>query len=461
MLLKLTSNVGASSLEGVGSIKLESGKIHIEAFLGCRASITRDRKVVVLITDTQDARKVLGVPKVGDVYTIERGFEKLTVNVEEDRHLETRNIFIKPKPFNELTDQNKKTTFTAGIVLLLLLIVSVVFGINQKKSRDFNEKSTIKLTQAISNYETALGEVDKKTARELFVESKKIATLLKDDGFKDSRLDELLKNIIEKEAEVIGEVKPEVKEFLDLTLQTSGFDGKNMVSSGEDIFIIDNEKKIVLKVNLKTKNAKLVANNDAVGETISIGSYDDRLFLNKDDGIYEVNTIAKKVIERDWNDSKLIYFYAGNSYLLDKDVNQIFRFAGSNNSFSKKSDWLAPGIEVDFSKVIDMVIDGSIWTLSETGKVTKFTNGNPQSISLNGMIENLENPTAIYTNEDNKNVYILEKDKERIIVIDKTGEFKMQYIGEEIKNAADLVVNEEEGKAVLLEGSKLMYLEIK
>jgi hypothetical protein len=71
------------------------------------------------------------------------------------------------------------------------------------------------------------------------------------------------------------------------------------------------------------------------------------------------------------------------------------------------------------------------------------------------------NPTAIYTNEINKNVYILDKDGGRVIVLEKNGDFKIQYVSDQIKNATDLVVSEEERKIILLTGSKLIYFEPK
>jgi hypothetical protein len=161
-----------------------------------------------------------------------------------------------------------------------------------------------------------------------------------------------------------------------------------------------------------------------------------------------------------WGES-LFYLYSANIYIVDKGANQIYRLAGSGSSFSDKSEWIAPGIEADFSKVKDMTIDGSILLLSSSGKVTKFTNGNPTAILLDGITENLENPTAIYTNEDLKYTYILDKDKGRVVVLEKNGDFKIQYRSEEIKNSTDLVVSEENGKVILLNGSKLTYIDLK
>ena len=462
MPLKLTSNVGRTSLDNVGSVMLDSGKIVIQAEENCIASLNRDGQHIILLRLNELPGKTSGIPKVGDIYTIEHGLEKLVVTVDEEREYAPDNIYINTDKFSESSDKGRKTTLTAGVLLLILLVVSVIFGVKQKNDRNFNQKSESKLTEAVSLYESALGEAtDKNDARKLFINSKEIASKLKDEGYESEKLDELIKKITDKESEIVGEVRLETKEFLDLTLQTSGFEGKNMVSSGEDIFVFDDNNKNVIKVGIKNKSAKISANKENINDANTIASYQDRLFLNRSDGIYEMDVVSKKVIERDWNDTDLFYSYAANIYLLDRDDKEIYRFAGSNKTFGSKSGWLAPGIEMDFSKVVDMVIDGSIWLLSSTGKVTKLTNGNPQAISLNGIPEQLENPTSIYTNEDNKYVYILEKDKGRVVVIDKTGEFKLQYLSNEFKNAKDIVVSETEQKAILLTGAKLISFEVK
>lgn len=462
MPLKLTSNVGRPSLDNVGFVTLDSGKIVIQTEANCTATLNRDGQNITLLKPSELPSKTSGVPKIGDVYTIEHGLEKLIVTVEEEKEYTPDNIYINSEKVTESSDRGRKTTLTVGVLLLILLVASVAFGIKQKNSKNFNEKSETKLSEALSLYESSVnGTVDKNEARKSFINSKEIATNLKSNGYRNEKLDELLKNISDKESDIVGEVRPETKEFLDLTLQTSGFDGKNMVSSGDDIFVFDDSNKNIIKVGIENKSAKIAANKENINDANVIASYQDRLFLNRSDGIYEVDVVSKKVIERDWNDTNLFYSYASNIYLLDKDDKEIYRFAGSNKTFGSKSGWLAPGIEMDFSKVIDMVIDGSIWLLSSTGKVTKLTNGNPQAISLNGIPEPLENPTAIYTNEDNKNVYILEKDKGRVVVIDKTGEFKLQYLSDEFKNAKDIVVSETEQKAILLTGAKLISFEVK
>lgn len=454
--LILSSNFSENKLYGVGEATLQNESITITAEKGTTVVLLREINKVMLLTADSKRSIVNGRTELGDVYTLENNGKKLILKVESEAIKNETNLFVSSDPIIDATSTKRKTTLTVGILIMILLIVSVVFGIKQKNLKVFNSVSAERLKTATENYELQ--------TRESFIIAKEIATKLKGDGYKNSKLDELLTKINETESDILGEVKPEIKDLLELTLQINGFNGTKLVSTGETIFVIDEKEKNIIRLDTNGKNANIVAKKDILEGVKEIASYEDRLFTLNDDGIYEVNETRNKLKDNEWS-NPLLYLYSANIYLVDRDNNQILRYsgppAGGGKTFGDKTDWLAPGIEVDFSKVIDMTIDGSIWLLSSSGKVTKFTNGNPINISMEGIVEKLENPTAIYTNENLKYVYILDKEKGRVVVIEKNGKFKMQYVGDQIKNTTDLVADEENKKIILLSGSKLIYFEPK
>ena len=467
MIIKLTSNSSDNSLAGVGRAELQGDTITIIGEKEVAATLFRGVNKVTLFKPVDQKQTITGKALLGDVYVLESGEEKLTIKVEEEETKHETNIFLNNNPSYDattkfdLTSTKRKTTLTVGVLILILLIVSVVFGISQKNKKEFKEESEKKLTIATANYEKSISEenFDKTSSRELFVSAKEIAFKLREDGYKSEGLSKLISDITSKEAEVLGEIKKESKELLDLTLQTSGFNGDQISSTGKEVFIFDKTNKNVIQVDTDGKDAKKIAGKDILEGAKQLASYGDRLFSLNDDGIYEITNKREKVKEKDWEES-LFYLYSGNIYLTDINANMIYRFAGNNNSFSDKTEWLAPGIEVDLSKVIDMTIDGSIWLLSSSGKATKFTNGNPSVVLMKGIAEEINNPTAIYTNEKLKYVYILDKETGRVIVLEKNGNFKLQYKSDAIKEAKDLVVPEDESKIILLTGSKLITIEL-
>ncbi len=471
--LKLTSNFVNDILHDVGKASLQNDLITITTEPGTSATLLRGSDKVLLLKASDQKQTTSGHVLLGDVYTLENNLQtqtnenKLILKIESEDVTHDTALYVNSDSTFDDFSSKRKTTLAVGILILILLIFSVAFGINQKKKKDFNIKSEEKLNTSISNYEKSISEVgvDKVSSKRYFMSSKEIALKLKEDGYKSEKLDKLLSDINKKESEILGELKVDPKELLDLTLQINGFNGDRLVSTGETMFVLDKNNKNIIQVDSDGKGAKIAAGKDILDGVIDIASYQDRLFTLNNDGIYEIDGSRTKIkepspSETSWVNS-LFYLYSGNIYLVDKDANQIYRFAGNNNIFADKSEWLAPGIEADFSKIKDISIDGSIWLLSSSGKVTKFTNGNPNSILMNGITENIENPTAIYTNEKLKYTYILDREKGRVVLVEKNGDFKIQYTSDQIKNAKDLVVPEKENKIILLTGSKLNYIEIK
>lgn len=465
MITKLTSNYSDNSILGVGKVELHKDVIRIVAEPGTEAVLLRGINKVVLLKANDIRQTIHGKALVNDVYILEKGDQKLTVKAEAAGIDHGKNLFVNSNPLYDATSQKRKTTLSVGILVLFLLVISAIFGINQKKNKEFRLESEKILQAAIENFEKSLNEadLDKERSRKYFIEARDASLKLKNSGYKSDQLTKLIDDISSKEAFVLGEKIVDLKEFLDLTLQISAFNGESMVSSGEEMFIVDEVGKNIIQVDLSTKRAKIVAAKDNLEGLVKIASYEDKLFGLTGDGLYQINNEKIKVLEKDWEDP-LFYLYSANIYLLDKTANQIYRYSGTlqgkSLTFSNKQEWLAPGVEVDFSKIKDIVIDGSIWLLSSSGKVTKFTNGNPIAISMKGIVDNLVNPTSIYTNEQLKNVYILEKEKKRIVVLEKNGNFKMQYVSEGLKEARDLVVSEKAGKAIILTGPKLTYIEL-
>jgi len=377
---------------------------------------------------------------------------------------ENKEIILKKDKFGASFSPGKNTNLFVGAILVILLVISVFFGLMQKKNNDLKNTYGSLLDSAIEDFQKSqdIFGLDKTDARKLFISSNEKLNEVESSGLKDKRIDTLQNDLKSKEAEILGEVSVGQQQFLDLTLQTSGFNGSDLSLSDETIFILDKQNGQIVKTSVQGKDTSIVTSDEDIKNVIQIGSYEDTLYLLKGDGIYEVDDKEEeKQIEKQWN-NPVFYLYSSNLYLLDRKENKIYRFPGKaddeGGGFLEKTEWLAPGIEADFSFVSDITIDGSIWILSSTGKVARFSMGSPQNVSIEEIPGKLNNPKKIYTNENLKNVYILDSENKRIVVLNKDGEFVVSYKNDEIGNAKDLVVSEEEKKIILLTGPNLISI---
>lgn len=374
-----------------------------------------------------------------------------------------KHIYIRSSMNDEVVSQDKKVTFSVGVVLLIILAISIGFGIRQRainktksQYQDILKSAGDEVDQAIN-----LASVSPDKSRELFVDSEKKLKTIEALKVKDSKIDELKQKIESSRASVLGEYASSPELFLDLSLLSSGFKGDEITATGGNIFILDKSGKKVVSVAISTKKSKVVAGPNVIDVAQNMASYEDRLFILFDDGVYEVGNTKNKVIDKTWDGEALIKAFAGNIYVLDKSANAIYRYAGNGNSFGEKQNWLATSANANFGSARQWVIDGSVYVLMPNSKVLKYSLGSPQSFKLNGVIPEIGSIDAIFASDETQYVYFLDKAGKRVVVTDKKGVYKAQYMADEIGNATNLVVSEAEKKIILLTGEKLFSVDIR
>lgn len=72
-----------------------------------------------------------------------------------------------------------------------------------------------------------------------------------------------------------------------------------------------------------------------------------------------------------------------------------------------------------------------------------------------------KNPTRIYTNINNDNIYVLDNGNSRIVILDKNGAYKAQYKADIIKTAKDFDVFEKDKKIFVLSSGKIYQIDLK
>lgn len=359
--------------------------------------------------------------------------------------------------------QRKKVSLSVGALLILLLVVSMVFGIRQKKEKDFKESYQSKLDSAQHEINEAkdIYTINPSRARELLITAQNKVLGLETEGVVDPSISELKDEIDQVEADILGVYKSDPQLYLDLSLLTSDFSGDLMSTSDGKVFILDKQSEKVVGIQIDSKRTEVVAGPNQIKEPQDIASYADKAFILNDKGVFEVGDNFDKAIEKEWEGNVLTYAYAGNFYVLNKNDSTIRRHQGVKSGYSSGSDWLYSGVAVDLKDAKSWVIDGSIWVLTNAGNILKFNFGNLQSFKVKDVFPELVSAKAIYTNEELEFLYILDSENARVVVTDKDGNYKAQYVSDGIRDSRDLTVSEKDKKILLLVGEKLMVIEIR
>ena len=101
-----------------------------------------------------------------------------------------------------------------------------------------------------------------------------------------------------------------------------------------------------------------------------------------------------------------------------------------------------------------MVIDGSIWVI-KSGGLLKFTRGVKDTVTVSGLEKEWGNGAVIFTDDNTKQLYILDPANKRVVVLDKTGQYAKQYISDTLGETRDLTVDENGGKMYFVGETKV------
>lgn len=375
-----------------------------------------------------------------------------------------RSVYVRETEEPLESKKRRKVSASVGVILVIVLVVSVFFGIQQKSDRDYRSEYDSELTEAQHLLEESLSlyTIDTGRSREFFNQARNIVDGLLASGIEDEELDGVDAKIKEKQGEILGEYKAQLENFSDLTIITSGFLGKSIIGYGEEIYVLDNGGERIVSISSAARKSRVVVGPAQLSGVSDFAIYNDRTFVINDEGIFEVSkTLKDEVAKKDWSGEATLFAYTSNLYLLEKDASDISRYVSTESGFADRKSWMSEGLDTNFSKVVDWVIDGTIWLLREDGGILRFSQGNKLSFSIKGLAPELVGGTAIYTNEDIENIYVLDSQGKRVVVIDKDGNFKAQYIAQEISGAKDIFVSESEGKIILLKDGKLLSTAIR
>jgi hypothetical protein len=374
-----------------------------------------------------------------------------------------RQIRIQRPEVDQDLGRQRKTTFYVGAILLVLLLVSIGFGLVQSKAKKYRLSYAEDLTKAQTEFNQArqLFSSDLNQARLLFAGSQKRIASLIDRGITDKEVTKLAAQIKEAESQILGIYREEASLFLDLSLLTSGFKGKQLTASGGKMDVLDASNKRVVEVALDTKKTRVVAGPEQLEGISQIAAYEGTVYGLGADGVYQLGTKKEKVLEKNWEGEVKLYCYAGNLYLGDKTASLIWRYSGLNGRFGAKTNWLAPGTKIDLTGLQSGVIDGNFWLLFDPFKIMKLALGSPQRFTPTMVPDGLTSARALYSDEKQQFLYVLDPDHKRVVVLNKNGVYQAEYLADKLGEATALVVSEKEKKMIFLTGDKLYSIELK
>ncbi len=382
-------------------------------------------------------------------------------------------IRVLPRHLLGIWGNSNKLVAAVTLILLFLFGVSVVLGIRRQASQKNNQSVTKVLDSAQHAFDegVALLTLSPVKGRERLVQAKNLLEpLRKTVSARTSsgrQLASLYQKVNDNLTAAMQIVKTQPQLFFDASLLKKGAVVSSFYLNADVLAIADQASKAVYAVSVTSKKAEVMAGGGEYQGLSLVAAYGDKLYALVDGGIHMIRGSDKKtvplVIKKDnqWGKIDTLFAFSGNLYLLDTVKSRVWKYVATENGFSDLREYLNPDTLPDLSRATSMAIDGSVWVGTAAGKVLRFTQGKENTFIPQGVDPGLGDNLVVYTSDVVKNLYILDVQNKRVVVLDKEGVYLAQYVWEDNFSPKQLAVSEANKKILFLAEGKIYSVDLK
>ncbi len=366
-----------------------------------------------------------------------------------------------------LLDKRRKYALILSIVFLMLLTTSVGLGISKRQQFMKSQKEQQLIDNVRYRLEQAksLEQLNPARAKVLLTEARQALQAYKTENQLSSQMVQNLDREVALAYELVSGLilVQEVPQYFDPLLIKDVFIPTQMTLSDDEISLLDTSNKIAGTVSLESKSSKVIAGSSVIQSNSRIASVPTWLFLLSGNKLSVVDKLSQKQI-KSFTLSKTevsdLVGYGNNLYVLDVLAGQVLRFRGTKDGLSKSEEFFNE--QQDLSGAVGISVDGSVWVLYKDGSLEKYTSGLRDALFPDfGLDKPIQEASYIFTDENQKDVYILDKKQGRVIAVSKRGEFVAEYSWEGLKMCDDFVVSEAIGKILVLKDGKIWGIGLK
>ena len=357
--------------------------------------------------------------------------------------------------------------------LILLFCVSVIVGVWKQRQGSNNQSVITVINQAQYAFDegVALLELNPVKGRQRLTDAQALLEPLAKaiaPRSKDGRqVAALLTKVTDNLTQALHSVTGEPQLFYDAVLLKKDAVVASMSLDGDTLGLADPATKTVYQLTIPSKNGQIVAGGDSFTRASHIAARGDFLYVLTDNGIASVSVREKKTIDAlikkdsQWGTIASMATFGGNLYLLDTQKSRIWKYVATDTGFSETREYLNPDSLPDLSRATSMAIDGSVWIGTSDGNIMRFGQGRELTFVPKGVEPGFGKRLTVFTSDALKNVYVLDTDTKRVVVLDKDGVYLAQYVWTGQLIPTQLVVSEKFKLILLLADGKLYSIELK
>ncbi len=258
---------------------------------------------------------------------------------------------------------------------------------------------------------------------------------------------------------MIKEYPVESKVYFDLEFIKPKAKGDDFIFNKDQLVVLDQNQSTLYAVMVPDKKSSILSGGKYLENSLALAASDSQYWVVTEQGIYSQD---KKVSDFSPKQERASAFsFLSNLYLLDPSdgTGEIWRFSAVTSGLSEPQKWLQS--EVNLNEVISMAIDGSVWTITQGGEIQKLVRGQSEKINISGLSKKISQAKQIFTDSDSQFLYIFDAGNNRIVVVNKSGQYQAEYLDDKLGETTKIAVVESQKKVFLLSGSKIYEFELK
>jgi hypothetical protein len=258
-------------------------------------------------------------------------------------------------------------------------------------------------------------------------------------------------------SETTGPLEP----VFDLRLAEADFVAQGIVLNDEALFALDAAGQKIVVLDLKNKQTEQI-NLDKTGSAKAITVDGQTIYLLADGlhsfllaGDSHSHTKLKDQGDSD-RDGTLLQNFATYLYVFNPSARNIYRYLENDEGLSDPIGWLVDKQGLEFETVESMAIDGDLWLTTRSGKIHKYTQGQPETFGVSDLPIAFDSSLKIATHADSPYLYVLERARQRLVILSKDGSFFKEVISESLATADAIATSLTEDAVWVVSGS-LVY----
>ena len=261
-----------------------------------------------------------------------------------------------------------------------------------------------------------------------------------------------------------------IADFSNLLIQAAP---QNLLYAGGMVYAGDGQNDAIFKIDVKQNIVTANYNLDIASSgplTFPSAGQNSAIYYLSGNNIFQMNkngssSLLKITLPSQSTNITGLQAYSDKIYLIDKSLNQIYRYTLGTGSFANKYKWLSQNGSFATSSGIFIDDSGNLFILYSNGLIEKYLKGKKVDLPFDTVSPPITAATRMIavTNSSNPNYnyfYVLEPSAKRLMIWNSKGVYLAQYIFTDLNNIKDFAVNTTDNQIYILAGPAVYQMAI-